>query len=63
MEGCKWQANWRHERQSDIAPLDSRMYEVEYNDGHTACMPANLIAENLAGIQHAAWQPTILQIT
>ena len=27
--------------------LDSRMYEVEYNKGHTASLAANLIAENL----------------
>ena len=32
---------------NDNPILDSRMYEVEYNDGHTASMAANLIAENL----------------
>ena len=27
--------------------LDTRMYEVEYQDGHTAALSANLIAENI----------------
>ena len=26
--------------------LDTRMYEVKYQDGHTAALAANLIAEN-----------------
>ena len=29
------------------AILDAWMYEVEYNDGYTASLTANLIAENL----------------
>ena len=32
---------------SDNPILDSRMYEVEYQDGHTAAIAANIIAENL----------------
>ena len=32
---------------NDIPIMDSRMCEVEYNDGHTASLAANLIAENL----------------
>ena len=32
---------------NDNPILDSRMYEVEYNDGHTASLAANVIAENL----------------
>ena len=31
---------------SDNPILDTRMYEVEYQDGHTAALAANLIAEN-----------------
>ena len=27
--------------------LDTRMYEVEYSDGHTAALAANVIAENI----------------
>ena len=27
--------------------LDSRMYEMEYNDGHTSSLEAILVAENL----------------
>ena len=27
--------------------LDTRMYEIEYQDGHTAALAANLVAENL----------------
>ena len=32
---------------SDNPILDTRMYEVKYQDGHTAELVANLIAENL----------------
>ena len=32
---------------SDNPILDTRMYEVEYQDGHTAALAANLIAENI----------------
>ena len=32
---------------SDNPILDTRMYEVEYQDGHTGLLAANLIAENL----------------
>ena len=32
---------------SDNPILDTRMYEVEYQDGHTAALAANVIAENL----------------
>ena len=32
---------------SDNPILDTRMYEVEYQDGHTAALALNIIAENL----------------
>ena len=32
---------------NDNLILDSRMYEVKYNDGHTSSLAANVIAENL----------------
>ena len=32
---------------SDNPILDTRMYEVEYQGGHTAALAANLIAENI----------------
>ena len=32
---------------SDNPILDTRMYEVEYQDGHTAALAENIIAENL----------------
>ena len=32
---------------SDNPILDTRMYEVEYQDGHTAALAANIIAENI----------------
>ena len=32
---------------NDNPILDSRMYEVEYNDGHTVSLEANLIVDNL----------------
>ena len=32
---------------SDNPILDTRMYEVEYQDSHTAALAANIIAENL----------------
>ena len=32
---------------SDNPILDTRMYEVEYQDGHTAALAENLIADNL----------------
>ena len=32
---------------SDNPILDTRMYEVEYQDGHTAALATNLIAENI----------------
>ena len=32
---------------SDNPILDTRMYEVEHQDGHTAALAANLIAENI----------------
>ena len=32
---------------NDNPILDYRMYEVEYNDGHTTSLSPNLIAENL----------------
>ena len=33
--------------ESDNPILDTRMYEVEYQGGHTAALSENLIAENL----------------
>ena len=32
---------------SDNTILDNRMYKVEYQDGHTLALAADLIAENL----------------
>ena len=32
---------------SDNPILDTRMYEVEYQDGHTEALAANFIAENI----------------
>ena len=32
---------------NDNTILESWMYEVEYNDGHTSSLESNLIAENL----------------
>ena len=32
---------------SDNPILDTRMYEVEYQEGHTEELAANIIAENL----------------
>ena len=32
---------------SDNPILDTRMYKIQYQDGHTAALAANLIAENL----------------
>ena len=44
--------------------LDSRMYEVKYNDGHTTSLADNLITDNLsAQVDQAGNQFTILDST